>query len=113
MTQGKSRFGLVRTIVLFATLAGGLTTSAIAQVGKPSDPALLDPNLAKAEELQKIPHLTPELVTKLIEKRPFLRTGDFDEFLVEQRLTPDQRTNVYGRMFLHINLNKATSVVVG
>jgi DNA uptake protein ComE-like DNA-binding protein len=85
-----------------------LTTSAIAQVGKPSDPALLDPNVAKAEELQKIPHLTPELVKNLIEKRPFLRTADFDEFLVDQRLTPEQRTSLHGRVFLHINLNMAT-----
>jgi DNA uptake protein ComE-like DNA-binding protein len=108
MTQYESRCGLVRVIVLIAALAGGLTTSATAQVGNPSDPALLDPNLAKGEELQKIPHLTPELVTKLIEKRPFIRTADFDEFLVEQRLTPEQRTKVYGHMFLHINLNKAT-----
>jgi DNA uptake protein ComE-like DNA-binding protein len=95
-------------MVLLAALAGGFTTCAVAQVGKPSDPPLLDPNLAKAEELQKVPHLTPELVKKLTEKRPFLRTSDFDKFLVEQKLTPEQRTDVYDRIFLHINLNKAT-----
>jgi DNA uptake protein ComE-like DNA-binding protein len=104
----ESRCGIVRSILLIAALVGGLTASAIAQVGKPNDPALLDPNLAKAEELQKIPHLTPELVKKLIEKRPFLRAADFDKFLVDQKLTPEQRTSVHGRVFLHINLNKAT-----
>jgi DNA uptake protein ComE-like DNA-binding protein len=95
-------------MMLYAALAGGLATSAIAQVGKPANPPLLDPNLAKAEELQKIPQLTAELVKRLIEKRPFLRAADFDKFLVEQKLTPEQRTAVYRRMFLHVNLNKAT-----
>ena len=95
-------------MMLLAALAGGLATSAVAQVGKPADPPLSNPNLAKAEELQKVPQLSPELVKLLIEKRPFLRTADFDKFLVEQKLTPEQRAAVYGRMFLHINLNKAT-----
>jgi DNA uptake protein ComE-like DNA-binding protein len=99
---------IVRTMVLIATLTGGLTTSTTAQVGKPSDPPLLDPNLAKSEELQKVPHFTPELARALIENRPYLRTADFDKFLVEQKLTPEQRGAVYRRIFLHVNLNKAT-----
>jgi DNA uptake protein ComE-like DNA-binding protein len=91
-----------------AALVGALNTSAVAQLGKSSDPPLLDPNLAKSEELQKVRHLTPELAKLLIEKRPFLRTAELDKFLVEQKLTGEQRTAVYSRMFLHINLNKAT-----
>lgn len=89
-------------------LGAMVVAPALAQVGKPADPALVNPNLAKAEELQKVPHLTPELVKLLVEKRPFLRTADLDKFLVEQKLTPEQRTAVYGKMFLHINLNNAT-----
>jgi DNA uptake protein ComE-like DNA-binding protein len=85
-----------------------LTTSAVAQVGKPSDPPLLDPNLAKSEELQKVPHFSPKLVMQLIERRPFLLTAELDKFLIEQKLTPEQRTAVYSRMFLQINLNEAT-----
>jgi DNA uptake protein ComE-like DNA-binding protein len=99
---------VIRILMLFAILTGGLAMSAIAQVGKPADPRLLDPNLAKAEELQKVPHLRPELVKSLIERRPFVRTAEFDKFLAEQKLTPEERTAVYSRMFLHINLNKAT-----
>jgi DNA uptake protein ComE-like DNA-binding protein len=109
MTRREAGCGTVmRMMMVLAILAGGLVTSVLAQVGEPADPPRLDPNLAKAEELQKVPHFTPQLVTALIAKRPFLRTADFDKFLVEQKLTPEQRTAVYGRMFLHINLNKAT-----
>jgi DNA uptake protein ComE-like DNA-binding protein len=95
-------------MVLLAVLVGGLAAPAGAQVGKPADPPLLDPNLAKAEDLNRVPQLTPELVKKLIEKRPFLRMADLDTFLAEQKLTPDQRTAIYSRIFLHINLNTAT-----
>jgi DNA uptake protein ComE-like DNA-binding protein len=85
---------------------GALT--AHAQVGKPGDPPIVNPNLAKADELQKISQLTPEVAKLLMEKRPFVRTADFDKFLVEQKLTPEQRAALYGRMFVHINLNNAT-----
>jgi DNA uptake protein ComE-like DNA-binding protein len=97
-----------RIVVLLAVLIGGLAVRAGAQVGKPANPPLLDPNLAAAEDLEKVPQLTPELVKTLIEKRPFLRMADLDKFLAEQKLTPEQRAAIYTRMFLHINLNTAT-----
>jgi DNA uptake protein ComE-like DNA-binding protein len=37
-----------------------------------------------------------------------LQTAEFEKFLAEQKLTPEQRSAVYRRVFLHINLNKAT-----
>ena len=94
--------------ILAIVLCGVGASPANAQVGKPGDPPLLNPNLAKQEELQKVPHFTPELATKLIEKRPFLRTSDVDKFLVEQKLTAEQRKEIYGKLFLQLNLNKAT-----
>jgi DNA uptake protein ComE-like DNA-binding protein len=94
--------------LLFIVLAAAVIAPAAAQVGKPGDPPLVNPNVAKAEELQKVPHITPELAKQLIEKRPFLRTADLDKFLVDQKLSPEQRKDAYGKMFLHINLNKAT-----
>jgi DNA uptake protein ComE-like DNA-binding protein len=94
--------------LLCAIAMNSFGARASAQVGKPADPPLLNPNTATAEELQKVPHVTPEMAKLLVEKRPFLRTADLDKFLVEQKLTPEQRTAIYGKMFLHINLNKAT-----
>jgi DNA uptake protein ComE-like DNA-binding protein len=102
---------LVKTFgmaVLCALVAKALIFSAMAQVGKPGDPPLLNPNIATAEELGKLPHLTPEIVKALVEKRPFLRTAELDKFLVEQKLSTEQRKDVYGKMFLHLNLNNAT-----
>jgi DNA uptake protein ComE-like DNA-binding protein len=109
MKRSRERFRIAICFVLLVTaLSGSVAMHAIAQVGKPADPPLLNPNLANAEELQKIPNLAPELVKLLIEKRPFLRMADLDKFLAEQKLTVEQRTAVYSHMFLHINLNKAT-----
>jgi DNA uptake protein ComE-like DNA-binding protein len=108
MTQRASSRNAIYRSALFAILAGGVIAPAIAQIGKPADPPLLNPNLAKAEELAKVPQLSPEVAKLLIEKRPFLSTAAFDKFLVEQKLTPEQRKDVYSKMFVHINLNKAT-----
>ena len=94
--------------MLLALLSCTCAASARAQVGAPADPPLLNPNLAKPDELAEVKDLSPEVAKLLVEQRPFLRTADFEKFLVEQKLTPEQRTAVYGRMFLHINLNEAT-----
>jgi DNA uptake protein ComE-like DNA-binding protein len=98
--------------VVFAALCllahAAVINTTLAQVGKPGDPPLLNPNLAKAEELEKVPHITVDIAKALIEKRPFLRTADLDKFLVEQKLTPEQRKEIYGKVFLQLNLNKAT-----
>ena len=95
-------------VLLLALLTCLWAESARAQVGKPADPPLLNPNLAKPDELAKVTEISRDVAKLLIEKRPFLRTADFEKFLVEQKLTPEQRKAVYNRMFLHINLNKAT-----
>jgi DNA uptake protein ComE-like DNA-binding protein len=99
---------MVTAVLMLSVWIGDWAERASAQVGKPADPPLLNPNLAKPEELAKVPHITPDLARLLVAKRPFLRTADVDKFLVEQKLTPEQRAAVYGRMFLHINLNQAT-----
>jgi DNA uptake protein ComE-like DNA-binding protein len=97
-----------RIVLLLALLSCTCAATARAQVGAPADPPLLNPNLAKADELAEVTDLSPEVAKLLVEQRPFLRSADFEKFLVEQKLNSEQRTAVYGRMFLHINLNEAT-----
>jgi len=109
--QSGAKSSACRTL-LFGILFLAVVGPALAQIGKPADPPLLNANTATVEELQKVPHVTPELAKLLVEKRPFLRTSDVDKFLVDQKLTPEQRTAVYGKMFLHINLNKATEAEI-
>ncbi len=87
---------------LAAILAAG---SAGAQVGR--SPGLLDPNLATEQQLSGVPHLTPALVKSILDKRPFLSMTELNAVL-SPTLGKAQLTEVYGRLFLHLNLNTAT-----
>ena len=86
-----------------ALLASGALMQA--QVGK----GLLDPNVATEQELAAVPNLTPAIAKALVGKKPFLSATEFDAFLASQGLTPEQRTEVYRKAFVHINLNTATA----
>lgn len=81
-------------------LAGG---PAAAQVGKT---ALLDPNLAAPADLQALPHMTPALAGAIVAKRPILAPADLDAVLAAS-LNETQRKEIYGKLFLHMNLNTA------
>jgi DNA uptake protein ComE-like DNA-binding protein len=74
-----------------------------AQVGR----GLVEPNVATENELLALPHMTPAAVKNLIARRPVVSALEFDQFLREQKLTPDQAREVYGKAFVHINLNTA------
>lgn len=87
---------------LAAILAAG---TAGAQVGR--SPGLLDPNLATEQQLTGVPHLTPALVKSIMEKRPFLSMTELNAVL-SPALGKAQLTEVYGKLFLHLNLNTAT-----
>lgn len=76
-----------------------------AQVAK----GLLDPNVASEQELGALPHFTPAIAKALVGKRPFLSATDFDAFLGSQGLNADQRTDIYRKAFVHINLNTASA----
>jgi DNA uptake protein ComE-like DNA-binding protein len=89
-------------IVLVALVAA----AAQAQVGK--SVSIIDPNVASEAELAKLPHVSGTIAKALVGRRPFLSAAAFDEFLRGQGLTRAQLTELYGRMFLHINLNTAT-----
>ncbi|MBM3779443.1 MAG: hypothetical protein FJW23_14605 [Acidimicrobiia bacterium] len=76
-----------------------------AQVGKRT--TVLDPNTASEKELQALPHMNATLVKGLMGKRPFLSMTDLDRVLGGS-LSAAQRTEVYGRLFLALNLNTAS-----
>jgi DNA uptake protein ComE-like DNA-binding protein len=90
-----------------AILAAGLAWggAAHAQVGKST--GLLDPNLATEPQLAAVPHLTAALVTSIMDKRPFLSMTELNAVL-SPALGKAQLTEVYGKLFLHLNLNTAT-----
>ena len=49
--------------------------------------------------------MTPAIVKGLMEKRPFPTILEFNQFLLDQKLTADQARELYGKAFVKINLN--------
>jgi DNA uptake protein ComE-like DNA-binding protein len=96
-------FRATSAIALLVTLA--MAPFAMAQVG-PST-ALLNPNTAEPTALKGLPHVTEPLVQAIVAGRPFPNTAAFNTLLAKS-LTEAQRTELYGRLFLAINLNTAS-----
>lgn len=93
-----------RSVVAAIILAAALATEATGQVA----PGLVDPNVAAEKELVSLPHMTPDRVKALLGQRPFRDVTAFDGFLSGQSLTAEQRRELYGRAFVHVNLNTAS-----
>ena len=93
-------------VPLVLAAASLLAGAANAQVGKtPSD--WVDPNRATMEQLMALPNVSHALAQAIIDKRPFLTFLDFDKVL-DTALTPQQRTEVYRKAWIHVNLNSAS-----
>lgn len=75
-----------------------------AQVGK--SVGLLDANRATQPELMSVPHMNADYVKAIMDKRPFANVTEFAAAIGP--LTPAQLTEVYGKVFVHLNLNTAT-----
>ena len=87
---------LLALIIVLATGIG-------AQVGQRQN--LLDANSISDKELAALPHVTPALAKAILDGRPFGSIKDLDALL--KGLTPEQRSELYGRVFIAINLNTA------
>lgn len=95
---------LATALSLLLMLLAGLALPASAQVGK--SVTVLDPNVAGKPELLALPHLTETLVNGLLERRPFLSITDLNTYL-GQSLSKEQLAELYGKLFVAINLNTA------
>jgi DNA uptake protein ComE-like DNA-binding protein len=96
----KSVSGILGAVIVFVSVG-----TAFAQVG--SSKGLVEPNLAGEKELLALPHLNATIVKGIMERRPFLNMTELNTFL-SQSLSQQQRTELYGRMFIHLNLNTAS-----
>lgn len=96
---------LSKTIGILCLIAG-LSTGLMAQLGRQQ--GLLDPNVAAEKDIAALPHMNPALAKSLVERRPFLNMTALNAFL-SQSLKKEQLTELYGKMFLHINLNTASN----
>ena len=86
-----------------AVFAGA--TPALAQVGK--SVTIVDANIASDKELAAMPHLNAALVKAILDARPFPSITELDAVL-SKSLKREQITELYGRLFVHLNLNTAT-----
>lgn len=91
----------VATLCLFIGVGGMLA----AQVGKGS---IVDLNTAAEKDLLALPHMTPAAAKGLIERRPFASIVEANAYLTAQSLTAAQLTELYGKAFVHVNLNTGT-----
>ena len=86
-----------------------VATTVNGQVGKSL--GIIDPNVAAEKDLLALPHMTPAIVKSIMEKRalsPFMSITDLNAFLLTQSLTPQQLNELYGKAFVHVNLNTGT-----
>jgi predicted DNA-binding helix-hairpin-helix protein len=89
-------------LLLLATIG---VARAQAQVGRSL--GVIDANVAEGNTLLAVPGLTPETVKAILDARPFMSMADFDAFL-GRNFSRDQRSSLYQRIFLPINLNATT-----
>ena len=94
---------IVALVALAFALDFGSTLHA--QVGKGS---IVDVNTAAEKDLLALPQMTPAIVKGIIEKRPFASIVELNAYLTSQSLTPAQLNELYGKAFIHVNLNTAT-----
>ena len=74
--------------------------------------AVVDANVVSEAELAKLPHMNAALAKALVGQRPFRTISTLDAFLTKQGLTRPQLTELYGRMFVPVNLNTATDAEI-
>ena len=102
MSDAKSR---MKATMVALILALALSNIGQAQVGRSE--GLVNPDLANEKELLSLPHMNATLVKDIMERRPFLKMSDLNSFLAPS-LRKEQLTELYGKMFVQINLNTAT-----
>lgn len=95
---------MIRLTVFVLALC--LAVPAFAQVGKSL--GVVDANTVAEADLAKMPGLTPAIAKAVIAARPFDNIVAFNTFLLGQKLTMDQASELYKSAFIHINLNTAT-----
>jgi DNA uptake protein ComE-like DNA-binding protein len=94
--------GSALAILAFA----GNVIPAAAQVGKNN--GVLNPDLATEAELTALPGLNATIAKAIVASKPFMNMSELNGFLEKQGLTAEQRTALWPRLFLPINLLSAS-----
>ena len=92
----KHHAALAATLLACASIG-----TALAQI------SLLNPNTAEPAALKALPNVTDQVSQAIAAGRPYARTSAFDAAL-SKVLNVAQRKELYGKLFLQIDLNKAS-----
>jgi DNA uptake protein ComE-like DNA-binding protein len=84
-----------------------LSVPALAQVGKSQ--GVVDANTISEADLAKLPAMTPAIAKAVVAARPFDNIVAFNKFLLGQKLTQAQASELYKHTFVNVNLNTATA----
>ena len=97
----------LRTLGVAAALllAAGSGGSAGAQVGARRD--IIDPNVASEKDLLALPHVTPAIAKQIVDRRPMMTQLSLDSLLAPA-LSKEQRTALYRKLFIPLDLNTAS-----
>ena len=75
--------------------------------GQVGQSKLVNPDTATEKELLALPHINAALAKSIIEHRPILNIADLNTLLAKS-LSKEQIGELYGKMFVQINLNTAS-----
>jgi DNA uptake protein ComE-like DNA-binding protein len=103
MLNGRWMMAVGFSLVWLAVTAAPLR----AQVGKSQ--GVVDANAVSESDLATMPGMTPAIAKSLVARRPFASIIELNTFLLGQGLTQEQANAFYGKAFVAINLNTATS----
>ena len=87
-------------------LALAMALSAVASFAD-TDAGVMNANTATAQEIASLPHMDDIMADVIISNRPFVTIDEMDH-LLSSDLGEDELEELYGRLFVPINLNTAT-----
>jgi hypothetical protein len=97
--------GLAPVAAALLLVVMALVADLSAQVS--DDNGVMNPNLVGAADLAGLVHMTAEIADGVIQRRPFLDMLELNTYLRDV-LPADQRSELYVRLFVPIDLNTAT-----
>lgn len=104
MNRMNRAVGVVACVALMGMLSQVDTRG---QVGQ----GLVDPNVASEAQLAALPGMNAELAKAVVAARPFESVVALNTFLTG-KLTAEQLTALYGKAFIHVNLNSGTAAEI-
>lgn len=98
--KSRMMLGILAAVALAATAAAQTAETA-------KQAPLVNPNTAAEKELAALPHMNASVAKTLVSQRPFKNMIEVNAIL-SKSLAKEQLTELYGRMFIPIDLNAAS-----